>query len=137
MRPHPYLRAYMAGIVIPSMFMLAAPLIFLWSGGFPPEGSTKFSLVSLTQLAIFPGAFVPNLWGVWNMLHLRIRDRLRIPHAVFGALIPLILGPVVRLTLPNLIATEDILFVLPFGIAAYYLVWKFAVGFLNQEMGIA
>ena len=137
MHPHPYLRAYMAGILVPSIFMLLAPIIFLWSGGFPPAGSTTFSIVSLTQLAIFPGAFVPNLWGLWNMLHLRIRDRVRIPHAAFGALIPLILAPLVRMMLPTLIGTEDVLVVVPFGMALYYLVWKFAVGFLNREMGIA
>ncbi len=137
MRTHPYLRAYMAGVVVPSTFMLLAPAIFLWNGGFPPAGSTTYSFASLTQLAIFPGAFVPNLWGLWNMLHLRIRDRLRIPHAVFGALIPLILGPFVRMMLPTLLNTNDVLLVLPFAIAVYYLVWKFAVGFLNREMGIA
>ena len=137
MRTHPYLRAYMAGIVVPSIFMLLAPLVFLWSGGFPAAGSTTFSFVSLTQLAIFPGAFVPNLWGLWNMLHLRIRDQVRIPHAVFGALIPLILLPLVRTVLPTLVGTKDLLLVLPFGMAMYYLVWKFVVGFLNREMGIA
>ena len=137
MRNHPYLRAYMAGIVVPSVFMLLAPVIFLWSGGFPPAGSTTFSLASLTQLAIFPGPFVPNLWGLWNVLHLRIRDRLRIPHPAFGALIPLILLPLVRTVFPQLVGTEDALVVLPIAMAAYYLVWKFAVGFLNREMGIA
>lgn len=75
--------------------------------------------------------------GSGTCCNLRIRDRLRISHAAFGALIPLILVPMVRLRLPTLIGTEDMLFVLPLGMAAYYLVWKFVVGFLNHEMGIA
>jgi len=137
MRTHPYLRAYMAGHRHPVDLHAAGTVDLPVEWRASTGRQHDVSLASLTQLAIFPGAFVPNLWGLWNMLHLRIRDRLRIPHAAFGALIPLILGPLVRFMLPTLVGTDDILLVRPFGMAIYYLVWKFAVGFLNREMGIA
>jgi len=39
---------------------------------------------------------------------------------------------------PNLWgAVLPVMSIIPIGMAAYYLAWKYIVGFLNQEMGIA
>jgi hypothetical protein len=60
--------------------MLVAPMTLPVGGGFPTPGSTTFASCLRRQLGdIVSEAFVPNLWGLWNMLHLRIRDRCRIP----------------------------------------------------------
>jgi hypothetical protein len=93
----------------------------------------------LVQLAIFPGALVPNLWGLWNILHLHLRRSLpRLSLAAFGALIPLVLVPLVYWLGPPFFRDAPAIWVvIPVGMATYYLVWKFAVGYLNQEMGIA
>ncbi len=38
-------------------------------------------------------AVVPNMWGVWNMLHLALRSRLQWSIGVHGAILPLLLMP--------------------------------------------
>jgi hypothetical protein len=86
-------------------------------------------------------AVVPNLWGVWNMLYLRLRPRTNLALPVFGALLPMLLVP----SLIILGRAMDAFHVqmayalpaIPVGMALYYLAWKFAVGPLNEEMGIA
>src|SRR5262245_18952395 len=59
MRGHPYLRAYMAGSLLPSWFLLVVLGVFLGS----------FSKGDMAGLIVFPMAIVPNLWGVWNVLY--------------------------------------------------------------------
>ena len=44
----------------------------------------------LDRAIVFPMAVVPNAWGVWNMVYLALRSRLRIPLAVHGSLLPLL-----------------------------------------------
>lgn len=133
MRTHPYLRAYMAGIVVPTLLLLIAPLTFVLSARFvdAAPGTRLF-----IQVAVFPGAIVPNLWGVWNLLYLRFRPSMPLP--VFGALLPLLLVPMIWYMGPPIFPPAPwLLLIVPIGMAIYYLVWKFVVGFLNQEMGIA
>jgi hypothetical protein len=59
--PHPYLRAYLAGIAVPTAFLLVvlAALLVAHSGG---------GHVAVERLLVFPMAVVPNPWGLWNML---------------------------------------------------------------------
>ena len=61
MNTHPYLRAYMAGITVPTMFLLVivagyAVVRFAFDVSIPVE-----------RAIAFPMAVVPNLWGLWNM----------------------------------------------------------------------
>jgi hypothetical protein len=37
----------------------------------------------LDRAFLFPMAVVPNAWGLWNMLHLALRSRLRLPLVLF------------------------------------------------------
>jgi len=70
---HPYLRAYMAEISVP------APLL--------PIALTAFFIarfvynipVPVERVIIFPISIIPNLFGVWNMLHLATRPQLGPP----------------------------------------------------------
>jgi hypothetical protein len=84
---------------------------------------------------------VPNAWGAWNILHLALRSRMRLPLGVHGALLVLILIPggaaVARLLDVFTIQLQFALPMVPIGMGVYYLAWKYLVGFLNQEMGIA
>lgn len=63
-------------------------------------------------------AVVPSAWGLWNMVYLRLRSRSRLSIGAHGALL-------VALLIPGGI-----------GLAGLF-AWKYAVGFLNNEMGIA
>src|SRR4051812_23318200 len=87
MRAHPYLRAYMAGVLLPTwvlLLILAAYLIADAAGHVP---------VGLERAIVFPMAVVPNTWGVWNLLFVAMGLRRRLSIGVFGALLPLALVP--------------------------------------------
>jgi len=137
MNQHPYLRAYMAGIVVPTIGVLL--------------GVTAFSIahylyhwpVALERVMIFPMTVVPNLWGLWNMLFVGSHSRTHLPIGIHGAILPFILGPL------GMLLTGALDFQIPgsswrilpiLGIVAltgYYLVWKYVVNFLNALLGIA
>ena len=144
MRAHPYLRAYMAGIVVPTLFLLVIMAFFAYTR-FYFEVSSQFVLglpaAPLERAILFPMAVVPNAWGVWNLLHLALRSRLALPLGLHGALLPLVLMPVgVALARALDVFTIQWQFALPMApiaMAVYYLMWKHVVGFLNEEIGIA
>ena len=63
MNNHPYLRAYMAGIAVPTPLLLVALTLF---------SIARFVYnvpIPVERVIIFPMAIVPNLFGVWNVLH--------------------------------------------------------------------
>jgi len=136
MRNHIYLRAYMAGVTAPTVlvvFMLAGFVVLRFRFNVP---------IPIERFLVFPLAIVPGLWGGWNMLYLVVRRHWRIPLGVHGALVPLVAGP---LALGNaFLAGFDIsrfaLAIFPVGVAAamlaYYLAWKYVVGFFNRVLEI-
>ena len=131
MHQHPYLRAYMAGITIPTMFLLLAMTAFTIA-------RYVFNVpLPIERVIVFPLAVVPNAWGAWNVLWLA--SGRRIPIGVFGGLLPFLLVPggllithLVHFTLPSILP-----FFFPIGIAVYYLVWKYCVAALNRIVGVA
>ena len=144
MHTHPYLRAYMAGIVVPTLFLLVIMTIFA-SFRFYFEAPSQFVLempaAPLERAIVFPMAIVPNLWGIWNLLRLALPAGLRLPVGLHGALLPLLLIPggvaLARLLDMFTIQLQFALPIIPIGMAVYYLAWKYFVGFLNEEMGIS
>jgi len=144
MRPHPYLRAYMAGIVVPTMFLLVIMSVDAYHR-FYFEVSNQFVLGlparPLERALLFPMAIVPNVWGLWNMLYLALRSRVRLPIGAHGSLLVLVILPCGVLLARTLdvftIQWRFALPMVPIGMAIYYLAWKHIVGFLNEEMGIA
>ena len=144
MRPHPYVRAYMAGIVVPTLFLLVI-LTVLSFHRYYFEVSSQFVIplpsVPLERAIVFPMAVVPNMWGLWNMMHVALRSRVRVPLGVHGALLVLVLMPggvgLSRTLDVFAIQWRFALPMLPIGMAVYYLAWKHLVGFLNEELGIA
>ena len=137
MNKHPFLRAYLAGIAIPTVLLLVA--------------MTAYTIIryvydvpiAIEKVIVFPMAAVPNAWGLWNVLHLALGRKHGIPLGLFGAALPLLLGPggYVVARLSNFSVPPGVFhvapFALPFGMIVYYLVWKYFVGFLNAELGIA
>lgn len=144
MRTHPFIRAYMAGITVPTIVLL---LIMSADAVHRASGASTVSIggiqvMHLERALIFPMAFVPNLWGAWNAIYLALHRRLPSwPLGLHGAiLVPfLALGGLTLLRLLDVVSISLVamLPVVPIAMAAYYLVWKFVVGFLNREMGIA
>ena len=137
MNKHPFLRAYLAGIAVPTAFLLvvmAAYTVIRYVYDVP---------VAIEKVIVFPMAAVPTAWGLWNALHLAVWQRRHISIGLFGAVLPLLLAPggyvVTRLlhfTVPAQVF-HVAPFALPIGMIVYYLVWKYFVGFLNAELGIA
>jgi hypothetical protein len=138
MTTHPYLRAYMAGVTVPSIVLLFAFAVFFvvrlaCNPDFPIE-----------RVLVFPLALVPALWGAWNMVYLAMHKRRYMPLGCHGGLVPLFLVPGALLVARAfgfdyiLAATWLIVLVgLPLAVIVYYLVWKYVVGFLNELLGIA
>lgn len=135
MKPHPYLRAYLAGIALPTPFMLLA------FAGFIIARFVMHVPIPIERLIIFPVALVPNLWGLWNVLYVALSRRGWLPIGLHGALLPFLLLPagyvltralgVVEIPLVGFIA------VLPAVVAIYYLLWKFIVSCVNEILGVA
>jgi len=147
MNQHPYLRAYMAGVAVPTALLLVATTVFF---------VTRLILnvpVPIERAIIFPLAIIPNAFGLWNMLYLKLRPHWKTPIGLHGAALPFLLGPigfVIASALDVIRATEHGLIVFDvvhvpysrivvgpfFAIAFYYLLWKYLVGFLNRVVGI-
>ena len=147
MNNHPYLRAYMAGIAVPTPLLLVALTLF---------SIARFVYnvpVPVERVIIFPMAVVPNLFGAWNMLHLASRSHTRLPLGIHGALLPFLIAPAGFLLAHSLgvlratghgfaFAGAEIRYVhvaLGFAVVliGYYLIWKYLIGFLNRVAGIA
>jgi hypothetical protein len=147
MNTHPYLRAYLAGIFVPT-FVLPLLLTFV-------VARLVFQVpIPVEQALIFPMAVVPLLWGLWNMLWLWSAPRTHVPIGLHGAVLPLLLMPL-GATLATCLGILAIgshgvtwfqivhvpyTLIAPLFLAAmagYYLVWKYVVGFLNRVLGIA
>jgi hypothetical protein len=134
----------MAGIVVPTLFLLVMMAVYAWFR-FYFEVPNQFVIGlpgrPLERAIVFPMAVVPNAWGVWNMLHLALRSRLRLSLGVHGALLPLVLMPggiaLARALDVFTIQLQFALPMVPIGMTVYYLAWKYLVGFLNEEMGVA
>ena len=85
MNTHPYLRAYMAGIVAPSVALLIALTVFILT-------RLVFHVpVPIERVIIFPMAVIPTAFGLWNMLYVCSRPHRNLPIGLHGALLPLIL----------------------------------------------
>ena len=132
MRGHPYIRAYMAGVLLPSWFLLIV------LGGFLVGHLTQRLPAGLERALIFPMAVVPNLWGLWNLLYVSLGLKERISIGAFGAVLPVVLVPA-GVGLASALGLRFYtagyaLVALPAIMAVYYLAWKYGVGFFNRVL---
>jgi hypothetical protein len=148
MNQHPYLRAYMAGIAAPTALLLVAMTVFCLA-------RFVFNVpMAVERVIVFPLTIIPNAFGLWNMLYVKLPRNWQTPIGLHGALLWFFLGPtgfVIGTALGFVRSTEHGLLVFDvvhipywwmgvgpfFALAFYYLVWKYAVGFLNRLLGIA
>jgi len=136
MQSHIYLRAYMAGVTVPSVLviLMLACFVVLRFGYHVP--------IPIERFLVFPLAIVPVLWGLWNMLYIALRRYWRIPLGLHGALVPLVAGPLAlgNAFLAGFEMSRSTLTIFPAGVAlamlAYYLAWKYLVGFLNGLLDV-
>ena len=137
MNKHAYLRAYMAGIAVPTVFLLAvmtAYTVLRYDYNFP---------VPVERFIVFPMAVVPNLWGLWNILFFAWRRRVPLSLGLHGALLPILLGPLgllasalLRFSIPGF-AAHAFPVLAPVALIVYYFAWKYFVGFLNRVLDLA
>lgn len=146
MNRHLYLRAYMAGVAVPTVLLLIGFSVSMIAH------SMYHELVPIDCLWIFPLAIVPNAFGFWNMLYVALRPHWHTPIGLHGAVLPFFIAPIgytimsslgyIRWTRFGIMVdaqyiSTPVLCVFPLiGIAGYYLLWKYAVGFLNRVQGI-
>jgi len=148
MNNHPFLRAYMAGIAVPTMFLLVAMTVFF-------VARYLFQIpIPIERLIIFPMALVPNLFGAWNIFYVWLRPRRHFPIGFHGALLPFLLAPIgftiatslgfLAVSPRGFVWFQAITFTYPFvatgflcTLILYYLIWKHLVGFFNELLGIA
>jgi hypothetical protein len=148
MNTHPYLRAYLTGVFVPTLILPVLLILFivvrLWLQ-IP---------VPIERGLVFPMSLVPVLWGLWNVLWLGSHPLTHLPIGLHGAALPLLLMPVGALLATCLgvleIGSNGVIwfeaFHVPYTLIApcflgaligYYLVWKYVVGFANRVLGIA
>ena len=136
MKTHPYLRAYMAGITIPTIMLIFIMIVFTIARyGFDVS-------ISIEKIIVFPMAVVPNLWGLWNILYVYLRRYRYLPIGFHGAVLALVqallafgIAKLVNFEIPELMANA-FPFGLPIVVIVFYLVWKNMVAFLNGVLGI-
>jgi hypothetical protein len=148
MNTHPYLRAFMAGAFVPTLVL---PLILT---GFIILRLVLRFPIPIERGLVFPMALVPSLFGLWNMLWVASHARTHLPVGFHGALLPIFMAPVGALVASCLGVfalgasgfTWFHVWQVPYGyvaigflaaMTAYYLVWKYIVGFVNRVLGIA
>src|ERR1700729_3583495 len=87
MNQHKYLRAYMAGIVVPTIALL------LIATGFTIERYVFNFPLPIERVIVFPMAVVPHLWGLWNIAFVASHQRTHLSIGIHGAILPMILAP--------------------------------------------
>jgi hypothetical protein len=148
MNHHTCLRAYLAGIFIPTLIL---PLLLM---ALVLGKLTLPAPFPIERMVVFPLAFVPCLWGIWNMLWVASHNRTHLPLGLHGAILPFLLMPAGAslakclgvITLGPASVTWFQAIEVPywqvacgfaFGLVVYYLVWKYIVGFVNRVLGVA
>ena len=130
---HPYLRAYMSGITLPT---LVVPVVIAGLSLQHPGGHA----FHIEDVLIFPIGLVPNAWGLWNMLYVRLRRRREIPAGLYGAALVFLLAPAalgIQLALGKMLWTPALFAIgLPMTLVGYYLAWKYVVARFNDILGI-
>jgi hypothetical protein len=106
------------------------------------------------RVIIFPMALIPNLFGVWNILHLASRSHAHLPLRIHGAILPFVLAPTGFLLARSLgflkvtghgfiyfdvVEIQYVHVALAFTavLIVYYLIWKYLIGYFNRVTGIA
>ena len=136
MNQHPYLRAYLAGIAVPT------PLLLVAMTAYTLLRLVYHFAVPVERFIVFPMAVVPNAWGLWNIIFIARSRRLPLSLGLHGALLPILLAPLgmvasalLNFSIPGF-AAHAFPILAPVALIGYYLAWKYLVGFLNRVLGL-
>ena len=132
MRAQRYLRAYLAGVALPTIVVGAA--------GFLIVGQFDRFDVSIQRALILPLATNPMIWGLWNVAWVALTPRRRAPIGWHGALLAVLLIGVgvflaTRFDVSDVTPRGGAAALVPFGLA-YYLLWRYGVSRLNSVVGL-
>ena len=132
MRSYRYVRAYLAGIALPTLVVCAAGSIAV----------VFFDrLEPAVQRALFlPIAAIPVLWGLWNVVWVALGPHRRVPIGWHGAILAALLIAVgvllaARLDVSQVTPQRGSTVLVPTGVA-YYVLWRYGVSFLNSLVGL-
>jgi len=148
MNTHPYIRAFLSGIFVPTLIL---PVLL---AGFVLLRLVLRAPFPIERGLIFPMALAPALWGLWSVLWLWSHAQTRLPIGVHGAILPCLMLPggtligrhvgILVLGARSVTWFEAVRIpyaligcAFAFAIVAYYLAWKYIVGSLNRVLGIA
>jgi hypothetical protein len=130
---HPYLRAYLAGIALPTMIM---PFVLI---GLSLYNSAAHPF-HVEDVLVFPMGLVPNAWGLWNVLYLWLSRGRRMPIGIFGSALVVVIVPLalaIQLALGKVIWTAELFAIgFPMALVVYYLAWRIVVAGINDVLGI-
>ena len=130
--PNPFLRAYLAGVALPSLFVCAVAVVV----------ALNFSAIpgSIERAMLFPMAINPFMWGAWNALYVGVRRRWHIPISWFGALLAVLLipsGVVLAQTLAlTFVTARGAAVALVPTATVYFVLWASVVARLNRFVGV-
>jgi|HubBroStandDraft_6_1064221.scaffolds.fasta_scaffold675669_1 hypothetical protein len=148
MTNHPYIRAYIAGVAVPTLIMPLLLVTYI-------VARFVFQVpVPIERGLVFPLALVPNIFGLWNMFYQRLQCSSHVNIGLHGAILPFLILPcgyVIAHTLGFVTLQQSTitwfgeitvnygLVTAGFcvGVTIYYLVWKYVVNFFNETLGIA
>jgi hypothetical protein len=132
MRSHPYVRAFLAGIALPTLVVCAAGLMtVLLFDRLEPR---------IQRALLLPIATNPVAWGFWNVVWVALRPRWRVQIGWHGAILAALLIAVGvflagRLEVSEVTPQRAGTVLIPIAVA-YYLLWRYAVSFLNSLVGL-
>src|SRR5262245_48909276 len=132
MRSHRYVRAYLAGIALPTLVVCAAGSVaVVFFDRLEP---------ALQRALVLPIAANPVLWGLWNVAWVALGPRRRVQIGWHGAILAaLLIGVGVllagRLGVSEVTPQRASTVLIPTGVA-YYLLWRYGVSFLNSLVGL-
>jgi hypothetical protein len=133
---HTFVRAYMAGSIVPTAFLLVLMTAFTLAR------YTYHVPLPIERVIVFPMAVVPNLWGLWNALYL-VSPARRLALGLHGAVLPFLLAPagflvarLVEFPIPP-VMIDGFPFGFPVVVIVYYLAWKYLVGFFNEIVDVS
>jgi hypothetical protein len=129
---HRYIRAYLAGVALPTLVVCAAGLLIV--------GVFDRLDISVQRALILPLATNPLIWGVWNVAWVALGPQRRALIGWYGVLLAVLLigvGLLVarRLDVSGITLREGAAALVPIGIA-YYVLWRYGVSFLNSVVGL-
>ena len=129
---HPYVRAYLTGVALPTLVVcLAGSIAVLSFDRLDPP---------LQRALLLPIVTNPVVWGIWNVVWVALGPRRRVEIGWHGAMLAVLLIGVgvwlaARLDVSQVTPQRGAIVLIPTGLA-YYVLWRYGVSFPNALVGL-